>query len=188
MDFENSTFTIPTEVDAQGKGLRPYHYKVFVNPYRDDNEYVVELMYKKTYKLPYPDPFPRIKTAIYKDLITLFTKIAEKFPKSIPLLVQQLKNTILPIVDDEVTGTLAEIFWDAPHQGPAFACSVGIDHKDGPKALELLSKLVNDEGPIPVIFAMRFVKQTKATLGFTSFPSPACSKWMAYYGKKQIKS
>ena len=170
MDFENSSFTIPQEVDSSGKGLRPYHYKIFVNPYRNDNEYVVELMYKKEYKLPYPDPFPRIKTAIYKDLITLFTKIAEKFPKNIPWLVDQLRNTIMPQVDEEVTGTLAEIFWDAPHQGPAFACSVGIDHKDSPKALELLSKLVNDEGPIPGIFAMRFVKQSQATLAFTKFP------------------
>jgi hypothetical protein len=170
MDFENSSFTIPQEVDANGKGLRPYHYKVFINPYRNDSEYVVELMYKKEYKLPYPDPFPRIKTAMYKDVITLFTKIAEKLPKSIPLLVEQLRNTILPQVDAEVTGTLAEIFWDAPHQGPAFACSVGVDHQDAQKALELLSKLVNDEGPIPGIFAMRFVKQSQATLAFTKFP------------------
>lgn len=67
----------------------------------------------------------------------------------------------------EVTGTLSEIFWDAGFQGPAYACSVGIDHKDSPKALELLVNLAKNEGPIPGIYAMRFVKQSGATLAFT---------------------
>ncbi len=33
MDFSNSAFTIPGEIDALGKPRRPYHYKVFINPY-----------------------------------------------------------------------------------------------------------------------------------------------------------
>lgn len=170
LDFKNSAFKIPEETDAGGKGLRPYHYKIFINPYVNDDKYVVELMYKKEYKLPYPDPFPRIKTAIYKDVITLFTRISERFPKSIPWLIKRLRKTILPEVNEEVTGTLAEIFWDAPHQGPAFACSVGIDHKNSPKALELLVNLANNEGPVPGIYAMRFIKSSKATLAFSKFP------------------
>lgn len=65
---------------------------------------------------------------------------------------------------------LKEIFWDAPYQGPAFACSFGINHIHSEKVMNLLSKRTRDEGPIPGIFALRFVKQTKATLGFTKFP------------------
>ena len=65
---------------------------------------------------------------------------------------------------------LKELFWDAPYQGPAFACAVGIDHRDAPRAMELLGKLTRDEGPIPGIFALRFVKQSAATLAFTKFP------------------
>lgn len=170
MDFKNSAFTIPGETDAQGKGKRPFHYKIFVNPYRDESDSVVEVMYKKTYQEPYPDPFPIIKESLYRDLIHLFVKLAENFPKSIPWLVKSLRKTILPEVNEETTGMLKEIFWDAPYQGPAFACSFGIDHKHSSKAMELLGKLTRDEGPIPGIFALRFVKQTKATLGFTKFP------------------
>ena len=70
----------------------------------------------------------------------------------------------------EATGTVAEIFWDAPYQGPAFACAVGIDSADSPKALELLIALARNEGPVPGIYAMRFVKQSQATLAFTKFP------------------
>ncbi|WP_203256800.1 FAD-binding protein [Hyunsoonleella ulvae] len=170
MDFKNSSFKIANETDANGHGLRPFHYKIFINQYSDDPECVIELMYKKPYTDSYPDPFPVIKESLYRDLIHLFIKLAENLPKSIPWLVKRLRNTILPKVDDETTGMLKEIFWDAPYQGAAFACSFGIDHKHSEKAMDLLGKLTRDEGPIPGIFALRFVKQTKATLGFTKFP------------------
>jgi hypothetical protein len=170
MDFKNSEFIIQDETDEQGKGKRPYHYKIFINQYSDEPDCVVEVMYKKPYREPYPDPFPVIKESLYRDLIHLFVKLAENLPKSIPWLVKRLHTTILPKVDEETTGMLKEIFWDAPYQGPAFACSFGIDHKYSEKAMNLLGKLTREEGPIPGIFALRFVKQTKATLGFTKFP------------------
>ncbi|MEH6537745.1 MAG: FAD-linked oxidase [Psychroserpens sp.] len=170
MDFKNSAFTIPGETTTQGNGKRPYHYKVFINQYSDEPNCVVEVMYKKPYKENYPDPFPVIKESLYRDLIHLFVKLAENFPKSIPWLVKRLRKTILPMVNEETTGMLKEIFWDAPYQGPAFACSFGIHHKHSEKVMTLLGKLTRDEGPIPGIFALRFVKKTKATLGFTKFP------------------
>jgi hypothetical protein len=170
LDFENSLFKIPVETDAAGRGLRPYHYKVFINPYVNDNEYVVEVMYKKPYQSGYPDPVPAIRTSLYKDLVYLFIKIAQAWQNSIPKLIQILQNSILPPVDAEATGMLSEIFYDAGYQGPAFACSVGVDHRDSPKALQLLVDLAKDEGPVPGIYAMRFVKQSGATLAFTRFP------------------
>jgi len=32
MDFANSEFLIPEELDSGGKGLKPYHFKVYINP------------------------------------------------------------------------------------------------------------------------------------------------------------
>lgn len=170
LDFENSSFKIDSETDANGKGLRPFHYKVFINPYVDDPEYVVEFMYKKPYQPHYPDPIPGIKTSLYKDLINLFIKIAVSWQNSIPKLIQILNTSILPPVDEELTGMLSEMFYDAGYQGPAFACSVGVDHRDSPKALDLLVKLAREEGPIPGIYAMRFIRQSAATLAFSKFP------------------
>lgn len=168
--FEESDFTITGETGTDGKPLRPFHYKVFVNPYTDDNEYVMEVMYKKPYRDNYPDPIPGIKTAVYRDLIILFTKIAERYKDSIPKLIKLLQRSVLPPVDLQLTGTIGEIFWDAPYQGPAFACSVGVDHTNAATTLGLLAKLAREEGPIPGIYAMRFVKQSRATLAFTQFP------------------
>lgn len=170
MDFENSTFKIEGETDAQGKPLRPYHYKVFINQYIDDGSYVVEAMYKKPYSTPYPDPFTTIEKSIYRDLIYVLISISQKFPRAIPWFIKRLEKTILPDVHEETLGTLYETFWDAPYQGPAFACSFGVDHTHAGKALEVLTALSKNEGPIPGIFAMRFVKQSEATLAFTKFP------------------
>ncbi len=170
MDFENSSFHIPGETDRNGKPLKPYHYKVFINPYTDEKEYVIEAMYKKPYTNDYPDPFTTIEKSVYKDLIHLLIKISEKFPKKIPFFIKRLEKQILPDVNEETIGTLYETFWDAPYQGPAFACSFGVDVKDSEKALKILVDLTKNEGPIPGIYAMRFVKKSEATLAFTKFP------------------
>ena len=170
LNFSDSEFKIAGETDAAGKGLRPYHYKVFINPYNDDPKYVIEVMYKKPYQTPYPDPFPLIKKSMYRDLIYLMVRISETFPKSIIWFIRKLQKTILPEVNEVTTGTLAEIFWDAPYQGPAFACSFGVDHKDSVKALKVLTDLAKNEGPIPGIYAMRFIKRSDATLAFAKFP------------------
>ncbi|MEJ0106459.1 MAG: hypothetical protein WDO19_29675 [Bacteroidota bacterium] len=48
-----------------------------------------------------------------------------------------------------------------------FCC---VDHKDSPRALDLLANLAKTEGPIPGMFAMRFIKGSKANLAFSRFP------------------
>ncbi|MDZ4823104.1 MAG: FAD-linked oxidase [Flavobacteriales bacterium] len=174
LDFENSTFKIAGEKNAQGKPNRPHHYKIFINPYRNEPELVAEMMYKKPYRTDYPDPIPRVKTAIYTDLVINLGKVLGKIPKRIPGIIRLLEKSVLPKEGADpnkpVTGTHGEIFWDSIHQGPAYACEVCIDIKDAPKALNLLCKLAKEEGPIPGLFAMRFIKQSKATLACSAFP------------------
>ena len=161
---------IPEELKSNGEANIPYHFKVFVNQYKDNGKYVVEFMYKKPYKLNYPDPFPVIKKSLYRDLINLVVQIGSSLPSSIPVFINLLKSSILPQVNEVSIGTLAETFWDAPYQGPAFAISFGVSHTDAEKALKILTKTSIDEGPVPGIFAMRFVKKSDATLSFARFP------------------
>ena len=158
------------------KGVRPYHFKVFINQYnQDDPDYPVEFIYKReffhNYKDLYEDPVPNMRQFIYTDLIYLLVKFAEKVPGSIPGLINLLKNSILPPEDKPVMGKLWEIFWDAQYKGRAFACSFGVDHTDSERALDVLSRVTIDDGPIPGIFAMRFVKKSEALLACTKFPS-----------------
>ncbi len=155
-------------------GVRPFHYKVFINPYNEnENEYPVEFIYKMpyydNYKADFGNPIPFQKQFVYLDLIYLFIKIAEKSPKIIGTLINALKTSILPEEEKTTVGKLSEIFWDAGFQGKAFACSFGVSHNNSSKALELLAELTR-EHPVPGIFAMRFVKKSKATLAFSRFP------------------
>ncbi len=171
LDFSNYDPKIPGFDYA---GVRPFHYKVFMNPYnKNENKYAVEFIYKmqyyEDYKADFGNPIPFQKQFVYLDLIYLFIKIAEKFPNIIPTLIKALKTSILPKEEKTTVGKLSEIFWDAGFQGKAFACSFGVSHTNSSKALELLAKLTRKH-PVPGIFAMRFVKRSKATLGFSRFP------------------
>ncbi|UOY06492.1 FAD-binding protein [Muricauda sp. SCSIO 64092] len=167
LNFENFT-EIPEEM-VGGKGREPYHYKVFINQYqKDDSDYIVELMYKKDFKLNYPDPFPVIKKSIYRDLIQVAVSLGAQFTGLIPKFVNALESTILPKVDEVSIGTLAETFWDAPYQGPAFAISFGVPQDLSAKTLEILSEIARKKRT-PGIFAMRFIKKSEATLSFARF-------------------
>jgi len=170
LNFRDSGFTVPSELEPDGTGKRPYHFKVYINPYNKAEDYVIEIIYKKDYRSGYPNPIPKIKKAIYKDLSTWMARFAEKHSRLIPKLIGALKGEIFPALDVEIEGTLREIFWDTTHKGPAFAYTFGIDLSDTRKALNLFIKVVNEEGPIPGAMALRFVKASKATLAFTRFP------------------
>jgi hypothetical protein len=170
LNFRDSDFTVPSELDADGKGARPFHYKVFINPYNESEDYVIEIMYKKNYRPDYPNPIPVIKKAVYKDLSIWIARFAEKHSRMIPRFIGAMKGQIFPALDVELEGTLKEIFWDTTHKGPAFAFTFGIDLSDARKALNLFIRVVNEEGPIPGAMALRFVKASKALLAFTRFP------------------
>lgn len=170
MDFKNSSFKITGETDSNGKPKTPYHYKIFINQYKDDGKYIVECMYKHSYRQSYPDPFPVIEQSLYRDLIKVIMGFVRLFPGSIPTFISGLQNSVLPTVNEESTGTLAETFYDAPFASPAFAISFGVDHKNASKAYKILADVAINDGPIPGIFAMRFIKKSKATLSFAKFP------------------
>ncbi len=174
MDFKNSSFSIPGEKDARGKPNEPHHFKIFFNPHRNDPDLVVEIMYKKPYQPGYPDPIPRVRTALYTELLTSLGRILGKIPRRIPAIVRLLEKTALPVEDGNavipVTGTHAQIFFDSIQQGPAFACEVCVELNHAEKAYDIMSKLARDIGPMPGLFAMRFVKQSKALLSSAAYP------------------
>ncbi|HTL06752.1 MAG TPA: FAD-binding protein [Chitinophagaceae bacterium] len=170
LDFANARFRIDSEMAADGSVIRPYHYKLYINPYKDDEDFVTEIIYKKTYTDNYPDPVPCIQTSIFKDVPTWVACFAAKHKRIIPLILSALKQEAFPTVDQDVQGTLGEIFWDTAQSSKAFGCGVGIHTKDCSKALELFTGLMNTLGPIPGILSMRFVKGSEATLAFTKFP------------------
>ncbi|MCX6218291.1 FAD-binding protein [Spirosoma sp.] len=171
MDFANARFKLPDEVLPDGTVNRPFHYKLYINPYNASEDFVTEIIYKKPYRTGYPNPVPFVQNAIFKDIPTWVSAFAAKHKRIIPRILDALKSEAFPKVDDTIEGTLGEIFWDTSQSSAAFGCGFGIDIADSPKALDLFIDLMNDKGPIPGILSMRFVKASEATLGFTRFPT-----------------
>ncbi|MBU6324490.1 MAG: FAD-binding protein [Bacteroidetes bacterium] len=174
LDFRNSSFRIPGEVDALGKPNMPHHFKVFMNPYRHDAQLRAEIIYKKPYRKDYPDPIPRVRKALYTEFIAGMGNIIGRIPNRIPALSRMLEGAALPPENADpntpVTGTHAEIFFDSLQQGPAFACEFCVPLDKAVKAYELLSALCRNEGPVPGLFAMRFIRKSEALLGCPAFP------------------
>lgn len=169
MDFANAIFKIQDETQADGTGNRPYHYKLYINPYTDE-PFVTEIIYKKPYRSDYPNPIPVIQKAIFRDLPTWIAVFAARFKGIIPTIIKALATEVFPEVDKDIEGTLGEIFWDTSQSSAAFGCSFGIDKSNSARALDLYIQLMKDLGPIPGILSMRFVKASEATLAFTKFP------------------
>jgi len=170
MDFENSDFFINDPKDPSIKNKRPYHYKLYINPYKREDDFIAEIMFKSDYTEDYEDPIPLIKTALFRDASSIIAKLAAQCSGSTKLLVDILKGDIFPKTDEDVIGTLREIFWDTKFLAKAFGCAIGIDNSNSSKCLSIMYSILDQFGPVPGIFSMRFVKQTKALIGFTRFP------------------
>ena len=125
MDFAHATFKIAEET-KDGIGNRPYHYKLYINPYTDE-PFVTEIIYKKPYRSDYPNPVPVIQKAIFRDLPTWIAVFAARFKGIIPAIIKALSKEVFPEVDDDTEGTLGEIFWDTSQSSAAFSCGFGID-------------------------------------------------------------
>lgn len=171
MDFSKPPWDIPAERNADGTGKRPCHYKLYINPYNADEDFVTEVIYKCPYRTKYNDPVPLIQKAIYKDLPSWIAAFAARHKRFIPAILKALEQQAFPTVDDDVEGTLGEIFWDTTQQGRAFGSAFAVDHRQAGKALDVFVQTIKTFGPVPGILSMRFVKKSRATLAFTRFPT-----------------
>ena len=108
LKFANAEFKIDDEKEADGTGKRPYHYKLFMNPYKPNDDFVTEILFKKPYEAGYKDPVDEIQKAIYKDLPSLIGWLAAKYKRSIPLLIEGLKGQVFPEVDKDSNALLTE--------------------------------------------------------------------------------
>lgn len=168
--FAQSNFKIPIEVDSNGEGKRPYHYKLYVNPYNENEDFVVEIIYKHPYDTDYPDPRPNVKAFLFSDLPGLIANIAAKYKRLIPAIINALKANIFPELDKDTTGTIGQLFSDGVAEGKVFAWAFGVKQEDTVRSLNLFNLIVNRLGPVPGAIGIRFVKAARATLAFTQFP------------------
>lgn len=169
-NFAHSNFKIPTELENNGDGKRPYHYKLYVNPYNDQEDFVTEIIYKHPYQPNYADPRPEAEKFLFNELPRLIASIATKHKGVIPTIINAMKGNIFPELDKDTTGTISQLFGDGAAQGKVFAWAFAVRQEDTVQAFNLFTSIVKRLGPVPGAIGIRFVKASRATLAFTQFP------------------
>jgi len=85
-----------------------------------------------------------------------------------------INESIREIFQYEITGTFLDLFRGEKTRGKVFASGIGLELSRALEALKIALDTYENFGTImPVLITMRFVKGTKALLGFTKF-EPTC--------------
>jgi len=161
LDFTNSTM-------PHG-GERPFHFQALINQYDMDHGAYVTTMYKRPFG-PYTPTIVDSNVAGPGDdaadfLGKLFDVIPELVPAGTNLLI---KSQYAPY--ENQWGTLGEIFCTSDTRGKVMSTAMGIPLEFVNVVDDLLIAVNQTAGPFAGVFAHRYVKQSKALLGFTHFP------------------
>lgn len=162
LDFSNVQFT-------PHMGERPFHFQWVLNPHDLNAGVYVTLMYKRPYRDDYVPPAHDLNKAGPGDDAPVFIgRITDLFPVlTAPIVNQLFKSSYAPF--DNVLGTCGEIFYNTDTRGKVASAAIGIAAGSVSKVNELLIDINKREGPFVGVFSYRYVKATKATLGFTTF-------------------
>lgn len=152
-----------------------YHFEVLFNihefePNNPAKGAFVKYMFKKPFQLPHI-PLQRNNDFTYgDDLLGIISTVLDKLPgsgKLIPALVNLMFGMAFKPEPPRV-GTIREMFNYTKFRGKVASAAMAIDIQDSPRAVELIVE-VNKQKPFPGGLSLRYVKGTKATLGFTRF-------------------
>ena len=129
----------------------------------------VTVMYKEPYRDNYPRMVPNLdKAGPGDDAATILGKFTTGLPMLTPLVVNQTVKGSYGTLHD-VWGTHSEVFSTAVAQGKVQSTAIGIPFEYTNRVLDIAFEANSDKSFVGV-FSVRFVKQTKATLGFTKYP------------------
>ena len=153
-----------------------YHFQVTFNPNEGTppEEAAVKVMFEDDYTDDYEPPvWDDAKAGPGAAGLELIGALVGAIPSPLvkPLLNTQVRGHLEPY---KVTGTVKELFGGEKTQGPAFASGIGLPLSRSLDALSVAFDTYANFGTVlPMTFTMRFVKGTKALLGFTKF-DPTC--------------
>ncbi len=161
-----------------GTGLHGdmYHFEVLFNIHKfEPNDPAkgafIKYMFKKLYD-PTHVPIPRNNDFTYgDDLLGIISTVLDKLPGS-GLLIPAMVNLMFGLAfkpEPPRVGTIREMFNYTKFRGKVASAAMSIAIQDSPKAVELIVE-INKQKPFPGGLSLRYVKGTKATLGFTKFP------------------
>lgn len=169
--FQNAINSLDfSELPTPEPNLRPYHFDVVINPYDLDDGAFYTVMYKR----PYRNDYPPLGTGDWgtrpgDDFLHIVGLLSDDVPALIPSIVNGVINGQYRTFSGR-WGTIGEIFsYTSIHGGGSTGSALGIPLERTNEALELLLSVIDQHGPFAGVFGLRFVKKSKALLGFTRF-------------------
>ncbi len=174
LDFDKIKDRMPGPYKKKGHEL--YHFEVGFNPHRfakDDPEkgLFLRVLYKTAYREDYERLAPSPKFQYGENTFGVLQTILDHLGPASELLIPGLVNALYPLAYQEGMpreGTFGEHFGTTRVRGKASSFAIGMDMKDCATVMEMVVD-ANRTDPFPGVTAMRFVKGTAATLGFTRF-------------------
>lgn len=156
-----------------------YHFQVIINPYNIAlGERGLYLIYK--YKLPYNNTYEKRTLSdrghtYGDDTLGALAKLLKSIPFFRRNAIKLAIANILPLQYPSSEtfpwfGTMGETFTYTSLKGKTGSCAIGIDHTDTPAVLDIIVNIVENNIPFIGLIALRYVKGTQATLGFTKYP------------------
>jgi len=179
--LDNNLFNLMETLDFAAANFlphgaeRPYHFQTLINQYDQDKGAYVNIMYKRPFDPTHTPPVsPVPDTSPGDDAPAFIGTITQQIPALVPVVINKLVAKMYKPYPKPLIGTHSEIFGNFTTHGKVFSTAAGIPLAAVSTVRKLLLDLNNtDAGPFAGIFAFRFLKQTKATLGFTHF-DPGC--------------
>jgi hypothetical protein len=175
LNFNEIASFLPYPLDSPDHHL--YHFEVLVNPHKfaendKDKGVFMKVMYKIPYFKDYPKPLNNPRYEYGDDLLGIIQTVLDHMgrflrQKLIPLLV----TSLLPEgynTNEKSFGTIGKIFGNTKFRGKAASAAIAIDIKNAALLIDEIVKL-NKKIAFPGAVALRYVKGTKALLGFTKF-------------------
>jgi hypothetical protein len=170
---------LPAEADAVPRD-KPYHFEISFNPNEGTppSQAIVHVMYESVfdpanYSPPVWDGGKAGLGASGLDVMgTLVGRIPSPLNKvAVPLLNTQVNNEFSPYFRKAV---IRDLFRGEKTLGKTLACGMGIPLIRAVEAMEIAFKTYKDSNIVlPLVLSFRFVKGTRALLGFTRFETTA---------------
>jgi len=176
LDFSGIELKLPYPSNDPLKKL--YHFEVIINPHQFEKDNKKKGVYLKTmYKIPYTPGYPkRVRDDDgfqYGDnTLGVIQTIIDGLPQSLSsLLVPPLVNVMFPLAFKSAVdsfGTIGETFSNTKFRGKAISAAIGIPAEYTSRVVDEII-FINQQTPFPGGLALRYVKGTKAMLGFTRY-------------------
>lgn len=153
----------------------PHHFQITFNPHDMAKGAYVTTMYKRPYTDNYTPPVTESGFGPGDDAPAFIGLASDAIPASVPLVVNNVVKGSYKTFQN-VVGTRGEIFGDTELRGKLISAAMGMPLTEVNRVLNLMLELNGDNrfGPFAGVYALRFVKATAATLGFTHFAPQTC--------------